>query len=540
MMALVWKEWRENRPWFFAFLAWMLFAAVYSIGYEWGWQLHASIGGFYGWMRGYTTLAAILLAMRVSQGEQSAGTLGFTVAIPSSLRQVAGLRITGAMLTLIVPLLVGALVMTIAFSAGWIEQGEPRAAIYHTRLPERLVAPLPVALEQLASVTAIAVVGGLQWLLLLSCLGYRLRSQAQAGFLGAVLVICTTILTELPWTIAPRPSWHAAFGALFPSSLAISWGYGTEEGGHYIDHELVPARWWTLAFVTLVLMAMTLWFVLQYGRVRKPREVMKSPSRWSKIPSILARMPVPTSSRWGAMVWLELRQSLPLAFYGLALAITLAFLMTCFEPVPAGGQPAALLRGALPQTMAMIGMIWPVVVGSGIFAGDLREKLGEFWRSRPISPRGWFWCKYVTGLAAVLLALDGTVMLVSWDAPNEMMEMSWAYVACFPILHALSYSIAMLSTCWIRKPVAGGLVAIVSFGVVMTSIATFPGLGSVDPFSTYGELYILEEELGIDLTQFNYIPIYGTLVVVTGLIAWAASRLAAPLEPVWRWRAFGA
>lgn len=515
----------------------MLFAAVYSIGYEWGWQLHASIGGFYGWMSGYTTLAAILLAMRVSQGEQTAGTLGFTAALPASLRKVAGLRITGAMLTLVVPLLVGALVMTMAFSAGWLEQAESRTADDYTRLPERPVAPLPVALEQLASLTAIAIAGGFQWLLLLCCLGCRLRSQAQAGFLGAVLVIVMMTLTELPWTMASRPWWHAAFGALLPSSLAVSWGYDTEEGGHYTDPELLPARWWALAFATLVLMAMTRWFVVQYGRVRKPREAMSIQSRWPKIPSVLARIPVPTRSRWGTMVWLELRQSVPLAFYGLALAISLAFLMTCFEPVPAGGQPAALLRGALPQTTAMIGFVWAVVVGTGIYSGELSQKLGEFWRSRPISPQVWFWGKYVVGLIAVISALDGTVMLVSWNTPNDMMEMSWAYVACFPILHALLYTLAIVATCWIRKPVIGGLFAFVIFGVALMSIATFPGF---DPLNTYNDLYIREEALGIDLRQSNYIPIYGTLVVVTGLMAWAASRLVAPLEPVWRWRAFGA
>lgn len=539
MKALVWKEWQENRLWFFAFLGWMVFAAVYSIGYEWGWRLHASIGGYYGWMSGYTTLAAILLAMRVSKGEQAAGTLGFTTALPASTVQIAGARIIGAMLTLVVPLLVGALLMSMAFSAGWLEQAVPRTADYHTRLPLRPVAALSVALEQLTSVTAIAAVAGLQLLLLLSCLGCWLRSQAQVGFMGAVLAICMMILTDLPWTTAGRPVWHAAFGALFPSSMVVSWGYGLENGGHYTDHELIPARWTALAFAVLGLLALVLLFVSQYGRYRKPRVARQSTSRWPSISSVMPRLPMLITSRWGAMAWLELRQSLPLALFGLALAVALAFLMTCFEPVPDGGQPGALLRGALPQTTAMIGMIWPVVVGSGIFGGDFREKLGEFWRSRPISPRAWFWGKYVIGLAAVILALDGTVILVSWDAPNDMMEMSWTYVACFPILHALMYTAAVLSTSWIRKPVVGGLLALISIGLVMTTMGTFPGLDSFDPLHTYNELYFREEALGIDVTQSNYFPIYGTLVVLIALMAWAASRLAAPLEPVWRWRAFG-
>ena len=58
-----------------------------------------------------------------------------------------------------------------------------------------------------------------------------------------------------------------------------------------------------------------------------------------------------------------------------------------------------------------------------------------------------------------------STILISWSAPRTMMTtgMSWAYVACFPIIHALLYTLAVLGTCWIRRPVIGGMVAILGY-----------------------------------------------------------------------------
>jgi len=37
--------------------------------------------------------------------------------------------------------------------------------------------------------------------------------------------------------------------------------------------------------------------------------------------------------------------------------------------------------------------------------------------------------------------------------------MSYAYIACFPVIHALMYALAVLGTCVFRRPLKGRLLA---------------------------------------------------------------------------------
>ena len=71
MKSLLWKQWHENRGYLAIFLAWMVLAAVYCIGYEVGYRFHAPVGHFSGLALFYAICAAVFLAMRASQGEQS-------------------------------------------------------------------------------------------------------------------------------------------------------------------------------------------------------------------------------------------------------------------------------------------------------------------------------------------------------------------------------------------------------------------------------------------------------------------------------------
>ena len=163
---------------------------------------------------------------------------------------------------------------------------------------------------------------------------------------------------------------------------------------------------------------------------------------------------------------------------------------------------------------AFVAMLWAVVVGSGLYSADLGSGLGAFWRSRPISPDLWFWTKFVVGLAAVVGVLDGVTILVSWNAPRatQTTGMSWAYVGCFPIIHALMYALAVLGTCWFRRPVIGGILAILGYTVLTVAITTFPMTNRLEPINVYNELLLAERSGQVDFTQHGYPLVYGVLV----------------------------
>jgi hypothetical protein len=314
----------------------------------------------------------------------------------------------------------------------------------------------------------------------------------------------------------------------------VQWGYGAEVGG-YTDHELVQYRWVSLALATVMLLAIGYLFTTQYGRLRQPASTKIHGRFGYLLPAIWSNLPIRFPGRLVAMLWLELRQSLPLALCGLLFAI----LLTLASGWSGSSDEYGISTGEaillhLPHTVFFVGMLWAAVVGSGIYAADLNENLGSFWRSRPISPGLWFWCKFFVGMVAVLSVLDGCTILVSWNTPrNEPTSgMSWAYVACFPILHAWMYALAVLWTCWLRRPVIGGFLTILSYAIISVAITTVPATNWLEPINVYNSM--LFDERGVQQNDWrdSYLIVYGTMAAMILLFALLSSQFTKTLLPV--------
>jgi hypothetical protein len=542
MNSLWWKEWRESRRYLAIFIAWMALAVCRVIGHQLGPHFSTPVGHFSGLALIYTFFVALVLAVRTSHGERTDGTIAFSAALPVSLRQMATVRIVSAALTLAVPIVIAAGILALALAGGLVEQAELRLPGYLTPL------------EHLGSVTAIAILGGVELLLVLSLLGCYLRSQAQIGLVGAVVAFGSLIrlgfssrifdtLNQYPWA-------RVIYGALLPQSLVMPWGSFHERGGfyytdhstdhglwqYYTDHEVAQYRWSVMILSLLVLALIGRLFVTRYGTLRGSSTRAKPRRLRIAFPPILSRIPIRLPGRMLAMIWLELRQAMPLAACGFLLAVLIAI-----ASVPLGlrfdDSPGASLLTALPGFLIIVAMLWPVVVGSGLYSADLNSGLGAFWRTRPISPDLWFWTKFVVGLAAVVGVLDGVTMLVSWKAPRTEMttSTSWAYVGCFPIIHALMYALAVLGTCWFRRPVIGGILAILGYSVLEVAITAFPRTARLEPINVFNELLSAERSGQVDFTQHGYPLVYGVLVVSIVLLALLSSRLARPLQTASRW-----
>ena len=199
MNSLLWKQWRETRGILAIFTAWMTIAVCYAIGYELGHHYRAVVGHFSGWALLYSLFAAVVLATRTSHGERTDGTIAFSAALPISMRRMGTVRIVSAVATLAIPLVIAAGILSIALASGLVEQAEPRHVDAYTQLPQRDTAALPTSIEQLWSVAAIAILGGVELLLLLSLLGCYLRSQAQIGLMGAVMALGSMIAAGALW-----------------------------------------------------------------------------------------------------------------------------------------------------------------------------------------------------------------------------------------------------------------------------------------------------------------------------------------------------
>jgi ABC-type transport system involved in multi-copper enzyme maturation permease subunit len=286
----------------------------------------------------------------------------------------------------------------------------------------------------------------------------------------------------------------------------------------------------SLAGNLLMLTGLAWGFARRYG-TRQPAPIIERSTRFRwQLPAILSRLPIRWPGRVAALVWLDLRQAVPMCLAG----IVLACLMTAVSLISESGVDARRLPDQIAGQLAagtwVVGLLWGAVVGAGVFAGELAPRLEQFWRSRPISPSTWFWVKYLAGLAAVLGVLDLVTIVVGWNSPHGGQgpnRMSVAYIACVPFLHALTYALAVLGTCWLRRPVFAAAAAVLFFFLVSIAFDAIPGGAEFAPINVYNHLFweksIAAGEGRLDLTRHGYPIVYGgmaALIVLASVAAW--------------------
>jgi hypothetical protein len=516
LILVQWQQWRRPLA---VCTGWILCCVAYAWFYEVSHRMRDPVATFYASCLLYTLFAGVFLAMRIALGERTHGTLGFSLALPASRRTIAGVRLAAGLLTLIVPIVIGAIVMTPLLGSGLLEhaelRGEPLGGPY-VRLPERPSLSPAGAVGLLWTVTAVVIACGVEFVLLLSVFGAKRKAESQIAFFGVVAAV--------GWMLAQGlyDVMNGWVGALLPSSFIILYSYGTLEGD-YTDLTFAHSLWLPLLVNLGVLGLLTWWFVERYGTGRAAVAPEKRSAWKLRVPSLLSGLPVPVPNRAAALIWLNLRQSLPLALAGLLLASLIAL-----TTVNSLGNES--FRSQLPANMWWVATLWATVVGAGIFAAEVRPDLAAFWRSRPIGVGGWFWIKFAVGLLAVLLVLDGATIAVGWGTPiGHTSGLSWSYIACIPILHAVLYSLAVLGVCWLRRPVAGAMLALV---VYFVASAVVPAIGGsfLEPIRIYSALISDEIDGQFNLAGHGYPLVYGTLAAMIIICAVLASRLIRPPE----------
>lgn len=522
LRSQVWKEWHE-RKWMFALAsAWVLCGAVYAIVYELARGYHAPVASFFSACLLYGLFVPIFLAMRTSLGEVTQGTLAFTASLPVSLRQTAAVRMAAAVVTLIAPMFFGAVVMTVAVGTGFVEQMPQRPHDNYVPLPQRTPLSALAATGLLWRVTAVAAAQACTLLLVLAIIGARRKSETVVGLIGAPLAMMWVMAPGLRFGDRATSAWANWPGALLPQSLVINYGYG-DEAGSYTDLDIAPWVWGPLAANLLVLVLLSLWFSRRYGSRRFTMEA-STRRRWHW-PRLLAWLPNPIPGRLAALVWVDLRQAVPLAAAGLVLAVVMTLAEILLEQGGLHGGLMLSVAGRLPGSTWIIATLWAAVVAAGVFGLELQPRLEDFWRSRPISPTTWFWTKYVVGLLAVLIVLDGVTIAVSWGSPyaDSNNRMSVAYVACMPLLHATIYSLTVLAVGLLRRPAIAAMAAVFAYFLATMVLDSFPGLRDLEPIQVYNYLFWETGNEFASLWDRRYLVTFGTLAVicvVSTVFAW--------------------
>jgi hypothetical protein len=495
LRMLLWKEWRDRRAQFLVCLLSVVLVA------------RVSVDAYYAVALWFGLSMSIFVAMRTSLGETTDRTGSFTSALPISPQRQGWIRLAGGLAVLMAPIVLGAVLISLCLALGWMKQlpSNPPGGRLSVPMSElkSLSAPSAVALQW--RVTAVVVSSVTSLYVVLSLLGGALRTETHAGFAGAAVAILWFLGIFLVQTLhdSGPPEVVTWVNAISPWGMLASFGLGSERG---LYGELcVSIKMLGPLLVQAVLqLALAVWFVRRYSR-RLPGGSAATARK--AVPRVQGLWSFTLPNRPIALMWLTLRQSVPMCLPGLLIACLTAH----FQAVGVFDGPHAPLRnfaGSLPTSMEFIGLVWAVVVGAGIFSAEINWRIGEFWRTRPIPFWQFFAAKFFVGLAAVLLVLDATTVAVACFSLNSEPSYGadWPYIACVVPMHSVMFALAVAWVCVLRRPVLGAMAAFASFVSIEFIIDWSHFTRGFEPLSVYialvQDLQVTRGDIG--LTSHGY------------------------------------
>ena len=106
-----------------------------------------------------------------------------------------------------------------------------------------------------------------------------------------------------------------------------------------------------------------------------------------------------------------------------------------------------------------MGFVMSLVIGIGVAFYDVRPQLNTFWRSRPINPDAWFWCKYGTGMVVLLATIYVPILLIAGlgDVSGQRVLRDMPLI---PLAQVAVFSAALSTTCIFRHAIYAAILSI--------------------------------------------------------------------------------
>jgi hypothetical protein len=438
---LFWKEWHEQKWKLLALTAIAVSVCVALLFQDLGNVAFALIFTNFA----YAMLAPILMGMGVCAGEHASGVIQFVRAQPISMRRVATVRWIAGSCVLLIPLIA---VSVICWTVGCFEdqvgpQSVRTGAFFQVDSIWRessavyfvFLAGMAACLNLYAWVVAVAV---------------NQRTEFRAGLIGLLVTVALIFAG-----IGGLSAWDnhlpdiSVLGVVSVISSPLFWLGIVDFIRHSQQGLVVVAVVWQLLLTICLMQVM----VFRYGREERwlSEDFFK---RTKTVDRVACQLGKPRSSQWRALLWLQIRQSVPVCVVGLCLVP--AIILMSGDNAP----------DSFDSMYPTIGCVLALLIGVGTFVSELQSGLHTFWRSRPISSSSWFWFKFIGGAIALIGLFDVPCMLLAWS--GIVRTSSPGFAAIFPmLLHLLCYSIAVFFACTVRHSTYATVFAV---GVIMSVI----------------------------------------------------------------------
>jgi len=441
--SLLWKEWHEHK-WKLAALMAILVTAQFVFGYS---DLDLSmLRGMLPTLLFYCVLAGTFLGMSTAGGESGRKTLPFLQSLPAPMWQPGITKLMIAILTAVLPVLVLAAV----FYGWWTLQNWPGKA--ELQFEGRLWS----VTDLVAIGTLGATLGVSSLVLWMAAAGLNRCDEIRAGAVG-FLTLCIIWFAfaycynqaekrhlqtvqhgiEILFAAAPGGVWSVGPNTRFQSSMYLPFIFSA-----VIGHGCVLA-----------------WYLRRFGRV------VAKPARTEGNVSPLAlsknqQLGPPRRSQLTAIAWKQARETAPLALVAVGGIFVMATVVYLYSyRLMIATEFGEVLGGA---TLGMAFFV-TIVAGIGVFLEDLKPRVEDFWRSRPIHLTLWFGVKFVVGIAVLAAAFAAMLLLAYWltdggplrREPHPLVEVgyvSWVFL--------LIYTLSMATYCIVRQPLYAAVLTI--------------------------------------------------------------------------------
>jgi hypothetical protein len=343
-----------------------------------------------------------------------------------------------------------------------------------------------------------------------SACGVNRKDEISAGAVAlAIMAAWPMFLATISWALSGgRETTLDIWGR--PAALAlIPGGIGLILQQRDLIRQQVLAG---MALSALIHFLLAAFFVLRFGKIEH-REVSSPQIALRRAKSVDWLGP-PRRSPFTAILWKQVRESVPIALAGLAIVVATTVLYYIVDR-DSRGKIDELAIGVSIN----IGFVLAMVVGIGVVFNDMKPGINSFWRSRPIDSDKWFWIKFVGGVFMLLAAIYGPLFLLAmfgYESPLDLVPHPDAWI--FPTSHITLFAAAVAMTCLVRQAV---------YAAILSIVATVSGILVVGLLLTAaGRVGWLERprEHLLDMTEQQVILGLAISFVVCTVVAWLAVR----------------
>jgi hypothetical protein len=468
--SLIWKDWHEQK-WKLAALVATLFGVAMCLLINRGADTFTTIRITLGIC---IVPLAIFVGLNSAAGERSTGTLPFLQALPIPLWRVALHKFVAGLVTVVASVLLTLLIIYVA-QKGLTSMG---VEYYSVRMGGMSDGGFSFQIRDWfldsGLVLSVLAVSFYVWS---AATGVNRKDEISAGAVALVIMVvwCLVVTYISYWILRLGELPHNSVANWAAWSVALA--AATVPGGLLSTRESTWLHQINFIGIGVVVaaathLALAAWYIWRFGRisnveVHSPQPIPRSTERG-------AWLGPPRRSAFTAIAWKQARESGPILLAGLAGVVAIVGAVFVSVWIDRGdATPSIRDIGDVYRAVAIVlGFVMSLVIGIGVAFYDVRPQINTFWRSRPINPNTWFWCKYITAMAVLLATIYVPILLIAGLGATSRQEMMGE-----PIVIALAQialcSAAVATTCVFRNAIYAAILSIpvLYLGVILVWVS---------------------------------------------------------------------